>query len=298
MSEINEVNELYENTQENGFNEIDEINEIDQISELENISQSDNIDETSEILNLIDSEINFNDIESSVNESEVLFNLVNNDLKYNDIDVDIDNNITENPEDYEEIVFANLKNFYQSEYDTNVMEDKRHDISLLDIDISFNDFSTLFYSSNNHHFNISIGNRFNRYLFFNKQFVKTTEDLTERFDLTRIIKKLWTEKHSLALSSMQPQQSIRIVKECKKILSLYNLKGTTVALSLTEIIDEILDILKNQETVTKIKCLLHSDIFIRSSDIYIRLVWPYNVSFNTANVDDFGIGEVLGLEDI
>ena len=30
---------------------------------------------------------------------------------------------------------------------------------------------------------------------------------------------------------MQPQQSIRLTKECKKILSLYNLKGTTVALS-------------------------------------------------------------------
>ena len=98
---------------------------------------------------------------------------------------------------------------------------------------------------------------------------------------------------------MQPQQSIRTVKECKKLLSLYNLKGTTTTLSLTDIIDEILDILKNQENVVKIKCLLHSDIYIRSSDIYLRLIWPYNVSFNTGVVEEFGgLGEVLGLEDI
>ena len=304
-------------------------------SQTEPISELSTMDEATEILNLIDSKIDFN-------ENGELSNVINNNLKYNDIDVDIDKHITEKVENFEEIVFASLKNFYVSEkkcdnkcpppcppsyppqcppyyppycpppcppqcppqcppkcpYDNDLMEEKRNDVVLLEIDISFNDFSTLFYSNHSHHFNISISNRFNRFLFFNKQFLKTTEDLTERFDLTRTVKKLWAQNNNLAVSSMQPQQSIRLTKECKKILSLYNLKGTTVALSLTDVIDEIIDILKNQETIIKIKCLLHSDIYIQSADIYVRVIWPYSVSFNTGNVEEFGLGEVLDVEDV
>ena len=57
-------------------------------SQTEPISELSKMDEATEILNLIDSKIDFN-------ESGELSNVINNNLKYNDINVDIDKHITE-----------------------------------------------------------------------------------------------------------------------------------------------------------------------------------------------------------
>ena len=284
-----------------------------------------------------------------------LYSEINNTIDFSDLVIDPDLN-DEEIDNNEQIIFANIKNYYVSDYDVddncdeynkcnckkkykdscddddddeshdensenckkkiknscicycknnrkkcyNVgdLDCKRKDINLLDIDISLNSFTNLFYSNLNHNFNIDLSNRFNRYILFNYQFTQLSDNITERVDLTRLFKQVWCEQNELTLNSMPPEMNIRLTKETNKLQSLYFLKGTTVSLHINDIINSFIDLLKEHTESKKLKCILYSDIYMECSDTLIRLIWPYNVFLNTGNDTDLTFNDILNLEDV
>ena len=224
--------------------------------------------------------------------------------KYKDCcdDDDDDDSLEENSENCKKKIkkscICYCKNNRKQCYNVGDLDCKRKDINLLDIDISLNSFTNLFYSNLNHNFNIDLSNRFNRYILFNYQFTQLSDNITERVDLTRLFKQVWCEQNELTLNSMPPEMNIRLTRETNKLQSLYFLKGTTVSLHINDIINSFIELLKEHTESKKLKCILYSDIYMECSDTLIRLIWPYNVFLNTGNDTDLTFNDILNLEDV
>tara|TARA_Y100001970_G_scaffold287312_1_gene411683 strand:- start:2599 stop:3372 length:774 start_codon:yes stop_codon:yes gene_type:complete len=257
-----------------------------------------------------------------MSETEDLFDIIANNINFNDLIVSTQESSTETDSD-REIVFANLKNYYVPDHknnikhgDKNVHEEKTENntidnnnytclegdckiYNLIDIDISFNTFSNLFYNNYNHHFNINLSNKLNKFIMFNHQYTKATDNLIERVDLNKMFTQYWCEKHNLTLNEMPPELKIKLTKQTRALHSLYFMRGTSFTLSLPETIDDVIKLLKDENNVKKIKCVLHSDVYMDSIDSLIRLIWPYNVFLNDSlELDELSFNEILDLEDM
>ena len=203
---------------------------------------------------------------------------------------------TTNTSENQHIHFANLKNYFtktgtsdttyddsqhidRSNYPTLDGSAKVYD--LIPIDISFNEFSNLFYNPYSHTFNINITNKNNTNILFDFQHHHDSANLVEQINLLQNFEEAWCEKNNRTLNEMPIEYKIRLRKYCTEHKSLYDLHGTSYSLTLPELIDDMVGDLQqiNINKSKSLNCILGADVYIDFLDVLIRYHFNYNVQF-------------------
>lgn len=215
------------------------------------------------------------------------------------------------------IYFANLKNYFTKTgtSDTTHADSQHIDranyptldgpakvYDLIPIDISFNDFSNLFYNPYSHTFNINITNKNNKNILFDFQHHHDAANIVEQISMLQNFQEAWCDKNNRTLNEMPIEYKVQLRKYCTEHKSLYDLHGTSYSLTLPELIDDIVGDLQqvNINKSRSLNCVLGADVYVDFLNILIRYHFNYNVQFNDLEPNaDFSLNDQnLTFEDL
>jgi hypothetical protein len=175
-------------------------------------------------------------------------------------------------------------------------------INLEPINLTFEDFITLFYYNTGYQFNISPSNSLKNPVTFLNQFYNTTPNNKSIFSLYDQFIKAWTKKTNKASSSLSFIKLIKLQREVFLLKGLYDLQIYSIGKSY----DEILSYLLATSNIKPVKHNCHnqyingvpvefivqSKIFSQELDVILYVNFRYNVvipGFTTGDI----ITEVL-----
>jgi hypothetical protein len=175
-------------------------------------------------------------------------------------------------------------------------------INLEPINLTFEDFITLFYYNTGYQFNISPSNSLKNPVTFLNQFYNTTPNEKSIFSLYDQFIKAWTKKTNKASSTLSFTKLIKLQREVFLLKGLFDLGFYTIGQSYDEILSYLLAT-SNIKPVKQnchnqyingvpVEFIVQSKIFSPELDVILYVNFHYNVvipGFTTGNI----ITEVL-----